>query len=93
MFTKDKYTLNISRDYSNYSLHYKDKVLDKNNKLDITKLLTEDILDSNFKVIKSPLKDKVSPAVIKLDKPFKCLGNKLVYKCYPDNKYYPVFLV
>ena len=93
MFTKDKYTLNISRDYSNYSLHYKDTVLDKNNKLDITKLLTEDILDSNFKVIKSPLKDKVIPAVIKLDKPFKCLGNKLVYKCYPDNKYYPVFLV
>ena len=86
------YTLTIKRDYSNYSLYYKDKEVE-NDQLDITKLLTGDVLDNNFELIESPLKKKVIPAIIKLDKPFQYLGNKVVYKCYPHNKLYPVFFV
>lgn len=86
------YTLTIKRDYSNYCLYYKDKEV-KNDQLDITKLLTGDVLDNNFELIDSPLKKKVIPAIIKLDKPFQYLGNKVVYKCYPNNKLYPVFLI
>ena len=88
-----EYTIIIKRDYSIYWLYYKDKEVDASNKLDITKLLTGDILDNNFEVIESPLKQKIIPAIIKLDKPFKNSNNKVFYKCYPDNKHYPVFLV
>ena len=94
MSTNTRYTLYIKRDYSQYWLYSKGKEVDNyTTKLDITKLLTGDILNNNFELIESPLKDKIIPAIIKLDKPFQQLGNKVVYKCYPDNKLYPVFLV
>ena len=96
MSTKSRYILHIKRDYSQYWLYNQGKEVDNysdTTKLDITKLLTHDILDNNFELIESPLKDKIIPAIIKLDKPFHQLGNKVVYKCYPDNKLYPVFLV
>ena len=94
MSTNSRYTLHIKRDYSQYWLYSKGKEVDNyTTKLDITKLLTGDILNNNFELIKSPLKNKIIPAIIKLDKPFQQLGNKVVYKCYPDSKLYPVFLV
>ena len=87
------YTLYINRDYSQYWLYNNKKEAIISSNLNITKLLSEDILDNNFKLIESPLKKNIIPAIIKLDKPFKVVGNKEVYKCYPDNKFYPVFLV
>lgn len=100
------YILYIKRDYSKFWLcdinldNNSSRNLDNNSntklditKLDITKLFTDDILDNNLEVIESPLKYKIIPAIVKLDKPFQKLGNKLVYKCYPHNKLYPVFLV
>ena len=96
MSTNFRYIIHIKRDYSKFWLYNKGIEVDNYSeitKLDITKLLTGDILDNNFELIQSPLKEKIIPAIIKLDKPFKHLGNKAVYKCYPNNKLYPVFLV
>ncbi len=93
MSTSNEYILKIKRDYSEYKLYNNGKEVDIDKNLDVTKLLTDDILDNNFVLIESPLKKKTIPAIIKLDKPFKNIGNKVVYKCYPDNKLYPIFLV
>ena len=82
-----KYTLKIKRDYSQYWLYDQNNKINNDNLLDITKLLTDDILDDKFTLIDSPLKQKIIPAIIKLDKPFQHIGNKVVYKCYPNNKF------
>ena len=92
MSTKSRYILHIKRDYSQYWLY--DKEIENYSdimKLDITKLLTGDILDNNFELVESPLKQKIIPAIIKLDKPFQHIGNKVVYKCYQIISYIQYF--
>lgn len=88
------YTITIARDYSEYSL-----LDDNNNKMDISinpvvpHLLTNDRLDDDMRVVDSPLQSEIIPAVLLLDKSLCTKGRKTYYKCIPNHKNYPIFMV
>jgi len=88
------YTITIARDYSEYSIWD-----ERNNKVELsilpvaTHLFTKDILDDDMCVVDSPIKREIIPAVLLLDKSLYSKGGKTYYKCSPNNKDYPIFLV
>lgn len=60
------------------------------------KLFHDDIIgfkDDEITVIQSPLKTKILAGVLILGKTYGRFGKRLLYKCIPDNKFLPVFLV
>jgi exoribonuclease R len=60
------------------------------------KLFHDDIIgfeDNVVTVIQSPLKTKILAGVLILGKTYGRFGKRLLYKCIPDNKSLPVFLV
>ena len=60
------------------------------------KLFHDDIIgykDDVLTVVKSPLKTKILAGVLILGKTYGRFGKRLLYKCIPDNKSLPVFLV
>lgn len=60
------------------------------------KLLHDDIINFNGEtivVVESPFRDTILPGVLILGKTYGRLGKRLLYKCIPDNKSLPVFLV
>jgi exoribonuclease R len=60
------------------------------------KLFHDDIIgykDDVLTVIQSPLKTKLLAGVLILGKTYGRFGKRLLYKCIPDNKSLPVFLV
>ena len=60
------------------------------------KLFHDDIIsfkDDEITVIQSPLKTKLLAGVLILGKTYGRFGKRLLYKCIPDNKSLPVFLV
>ena len=88
------YTITIARDYSEYTL-----LDDIHNISDISiyplasHLLTNDRLDNDMRVVDSPLKSEIIPAVLLLDKSLYTKGRKTYYKCIPNHKNYPIFIV
>jgi exoribonuclease R len=60
------------------------------------KLLHDDIIyfkDETFVIVESPFRDTILPGVLILGKTYGRSGKRLLYKCIPDNKSLPVFLV
>ena len=60
------------------------------------KLFHDDIIsfkNDEITVIQSPLKTKLLAGVLILGKTYGRSGKRLLYKCIPDNKFLPVFLV
>jgi exoribonuclease R len=60
------------------------------------KLLHDDIIhfkDDTVVIVESPFRDIILPGVLILGKTYGRLGKRLLYKCIPDNKLLPVFLV
>jgi exoribonuclease R len=60
------------------------------------KLLHDDLVlfkGDTVVVVESPFRDTVIPGVLILGKTYGRLGKRLLYKCIPDNKSLPVFLV
>ena len=49
--------------------------------------------DDVLTVIQSPIKTKILAGVLILGKTYGRFGKRLLYKCIPDNKFLPVFLV
>jgi len=90
------YKLEISRDYSIYKIiDILNNNYNENKSIDPLKLklLYGDIIDVNNNIIKSPLKNMIIPAVVILNKSYRHTNNKIIYKCIPYNKNYPLFLV
>ena len=88
------YKINIARDYSEYTI-----LDEQNNNMDITinplerSLFTNDILDEHMQLIDSPIKREIIPAVLLLDKSLFTKKHKTYYKCIPNHKNYPIFMV
>jgi len=60
------------------------------------KLLHDDVVlfkDDTAVIVESPFKDSVLAGVLILGKTYGRSGKRLLYKCIPDNKLLPVFLV
>ena len=60
------------------------------------KLLHDDVIlfkDDTAVIVESPFKDSVLAGVLILGKTYGRSGKRLLYKCIPDNKLLPVFLV
>jgi exoribonuclease R len=60
------------------------------------KLLHDDVIlykDETAVIVESPFKDSVLVGVLILGKTYGRSGKRLLYKCIPDNKLLPVFLV
>jgi exoribonuclease R len=60
------------------------------------KLLHDDVIlfkDDTAVIVESPFKDSVLAGVLILGKTYGRSGKRLLYKCVPDNKLLPVFLV
>ena len=60
------------------------------------KLLHDDIIhfkDETIVIVESPFRDTILPGVLILGKTYGRSGKRLLYKCIPDNKSLPVFLV
>lgn len=60
------------------------------------KLLHDDVIifkDDTAVIVESPFKDSVLAGVLILGKTYGRSGKRLLYKCIPDNKSLPVFLV
>jgi len=60
------------------------------------KLLHDDIIhfkDDTVVIVESPFRNIILPGVLILGKTYGRLGKRLLYKCIPDNKSLPVFLV
>jgi exoribonuclease R len=60
------------------------------------KLLHDDLVlfkGDTVVVVESPFRDTILPGVLILGKTYGRLGKRLLYKCIPDNKSLPVFLV
>jgi len=60
------------------------------------KLLHDDVIlykDETAVIVESPFKDSVLAGVLILGKTYGRSGKRLLYKCIPDNKLLPVFLV
>jgi exoribonuclease R len=60
------------------------------------KLLHDDIIhfkDDTVVIVESPFRNIILPGVLILSKTYGRLGKRLLYKCIPDNKSLPVFLV
>ena len=60
------------------------------------KLLHNDLVlfkDDTVVILESPFRDTVLAGVLILGKTYGRSGKRLLYKCIPDNKWLPVFLV
>ena len=60
------------------------------------KLLHDDIIhfkDDTVVIVESPFRNIILPGILILSKTYGRLGKRLLYKCIPDNKSLPVFLV
>ena len=49
--------------------------------------------DDTVVIVESPFRDTILPGVLILGKTYGRLGKRLLYKCIPDNKSLPVFLI
>lgn len=95
-FTQDDVKVDIPHLIpSKHKLLHDDIVLFKPAK---NSILTADLNPNWFKddtvvVVESPFRDAILPGVLILGKTYGRLGKRLLYKCIPDNKSLPVFLV
>jgi exoribonuclease R len=95
-FTQDDVKVDIPHLIpSKHKLLHDDIVLFKPAK---NSILTADLNPNWFKddtvvIVESPFRDAILPGVLILGKTYGRLGKRLLYKCIPDNKSLPVFLV